>query len=91
MHALLGTPQRQIVCHDLIKAFEECHRTASFAKFGACNEQKEALALCLRQERIERTTRNREESKERNAKKKAVWEALEREQAQEGVRTEVLE
>ncbi len=60
---------------------------------GTCNAQKDALNVCLRQEvryklsprgrsptqRIDRTTRNREEAKERTAKKKAIWAEIDRE------------
>ncbi|CAK9782568.1 UPF0287-domain-containing protein [Cutaneotrichosporon oleaginosum] len=83
MHAPLGVPERQIACADLIQALEECHARGTIAKFfGACNDQKLALNMCLRKERVDRTTRNREASKERNRKKEEAWARLAEERAQ---------
>ncbi|WVQ74944.1 hypothetical protein IAR50_004552 [Cryptococcus sp. DSM 104548] len=84
MHALLGSPEKQLVCAEFIKALEDCHARGLLAKVtGQCNKPKLVLNECLREERIERTTRNRDEAKERNARKKAVWAALEKEKAEE--------
>ncbi|WVR07491.1 hypothetical protein IAU60_004533 [Kwoniella sp. DSM 27419] len=84
MHAPLGTVERQLACADLIRALEQCHARGLVAKLmGECNDQKKALSMCLRQERLDRTARNRDEAKERTLKKKEVWAALEREKAEE--------
>ncbi|OCF37927.1 hypothetical protein I317_06229 [Kwoniella heveanensis CBS 569] len=86
MHAPLGTAERQLACAELISALEQCHAKGMIAKLsGVCNEQKEALSMCLRKERLDRTARNREAAKDRTAKKKEVWAALEREKADEKV------
>ncbi|OXG32043.1 hypothetical protein C360_04311 [Cryptococcus neoformans Bt15] len=87
MHAFLGNPDRQLVCAEFIQALEECHSRGYLARLvGVCNDQKAALGACLRKERLERTERNRDAAKERTAKKKAVWEALEREKAEEAAK-----
>ncbi|WVN85896.1 uncharacterized protein L203_101049 [Cryptococcus depauperatus CBS 7841] len=86
MHPLLGNLQKQYACAEYIQALEECHAKGFLMRWsGGCNDHKKALTLCLRQERIERTTRNRESAKERTEKKKAAWAALEREKAEESV------
>ncbi|KAL7422766.1 hypothetical protein Q5752_002060 [Cryptotrichosporon argae] len=74
MHAPLDVPERQLACAELIAALNACHQKGLLRKFvGGCNDDKRALNACLRQERVERTTRNREESKERNRKKTEAW------------------
>ncbi|GFZ49552.1 hypothetical protein JCM24511_07672 [Saitozyma sp. JCM 24511] len=79
MHAPLGVPERQLVCADLILALEQCHAQGILYRWtGGCNAEKKALGACLRKERIDRTTRNREAAKERTAKKQAVWAELEK-------------
>lgn len=80
MHAPLGVPERQLVCADYIAALEECHANGWLRLLGGCNEQRNNLTMCLRKERIDRTTRNREAAKERTAKKKEVWAELAKEQ-----------
>ncbi|WRT68397.1 uncharacterized protein IL334_005373 [Kwoniella shivajii] len=86
MHAPLGNPDRQIACAELIEAFEKCHAQGMIARMtGQCNSQKAALSMCLRQERKDREARNHEDAKARTLKKKQVWQALEKEKAQEGV------
>ncbi|BEJ13070.1 hypothetical protein CspHIS471_0302440 [Cutaneotrichosporon sp. HIS471] len=83
MHAPLGVPHRQVACAELIQAIEECHARGMIPKFlGACNSQKLALNMCLRQERIDRTTRNREASKVRTRKKEEAWARLDAERAE---------
>ncbi|WWD19066.1 hypothetical protein CI109_103524 [Kwoniella shandongensis] len=85
MHAPLGNPERQLACSELISALEQCHAKGMMYKLaGGCNDQKTALTLCLRKERLDRTERNREDAKARTAKKKEVWAALDREKAEEG-------
>ncbi|RSH77935.1 uncharacterized protein EHS24_003008 [Apiotrichum porosum] len=80
MHAPLGVPERQLACADLIKALHECHNASVWNRFiGGCNDQKQALNMCLRQERVDRTTRNREDSKDRNKKKYDAWDKLKEE------------
>jgi len=80
VHPHLDVPSRQLACGELIAALEECHAKGLLYKIsGGCNDQKYALGLCLRQERIDRTTRNREAAKERTKKKTDAFEAYDRE------------
>jgi len=60
-----------IVCKEFIEALEGWSRF-----FGACNQAKHDLNMCLRRERIERTTRNRENAKVRREKTEKVWKEL---------------
>ncbi|KAI5454531.1 hypothetical protein NCC49_003429 [Naganishia albida] len=78
MHVPLNTPEKEAACREYIQALVECHERGLMTKLlGGCNDQKQALTMCLRQERIERTTRNREKSKLMNEKKQKAWESLE--------------
>ncbi|KAF8584099.1 hypothetical protein K439DRAFT_1244550, partial [Ramaria rubella] len=64
-------------CKDFIQALQECHSAWWGARFmGACNVQKRELNACLRKERLDRSARNRELSKERRAKTEAGWQEL---------------
>lgn len=39
------------VCSEYIQALEECHKSGLLARFnGKCNDHKNALNMCLRQE-----------------------------------------
>ncbi|KAI0781169.1 hypothetical protein BD413DRAFT_503228 [Trametes elegans] len=57
-----------IVCRDFIQALEACHANGWSRWTGACNQAKHELNMCLRKERIDRTTKNREEAKTRREK-----------------------
>ncbi|ELU45747.1 Cmc1 domain-containing protein [Rhizoctonia solani AG-1 IA] len=43
---------------------------------GGCNRAKEQLDACLRQERVARISKNREEAKKRNQMAKQAWSQL---------------
>jgi len=76
MHPQLSQSDKRLVCREFIQALEACHAD-SWAKWtGGCNQIKVDLNLCLRKERIERTTRNREEAKQRRQKTEEVWKEL---------------
>lgn len=50
MHPPLATHKHQ-GCLEAIEALEECHRASFFNKFsGACNEAKQRLDQCLKEE-----------------------------------------
>ncbi|KAJ1308736.1 hypothetical protein OPQ81_004427 [Rhizoctonia solani] len=78
MHAHLATPERQSACGPLIEALEACHASGFFNKYtGGCNKIKEQLNKCLREERVARTVKNREDAKKRNQIAKKAWSELE--------------
>ncbi|KAJ7219082.1 hypothetical protein GGX14DRAFT_434531, partial [Mycena pura] len=66
MHPQLS--ERKLVCKEFIDALEQCHSNNWARLFGLCNQQKDLLNECLREERIERTTQNREAAEERKIK-----------------------
>ncbi|KAJ7905290.1 hypothetical protein B0H14DRAFT_2327503 [Mycena olivaceomarginata] len=55
-------------CKEFLEALEQCHSNNWARLLGQCNRQKEELNVCLRKERIERATENREMAKERKLK-----------------------
>ena len=64
-------------CGHLIKALEECHNRGMIAKFsGQCNGIKHDLDMCLRAERIERTTANRGQAKVRTERKERLFKEI---------------
>ncbi|KAE8207356.1 hypothetical protein CF327_g7359 [Tilletia walkeri] len=80
MHPHLSGDSKQARCGDLIQALNECHARSWLARLtGECNSIKSELTLCLRAERIERTKRNNESAKERQAKKEQAWKEIEEE------------
>ncbi|WOO83854.1 COX assembly mitochondrial protein 2 [Vanrija pseudolonga] len=80
MHEPLGVTDRANACSEFIKALHACHDKSAWSRFtGMCNDEKDALNLCLRKERIDRTTRNREAAKDRTRKKAEAWAALDSE------------
>jgi len=61
------------VCREFVEALNACHASWFRKLTGGCNDTKRELNSCLKQERIDRTTRNREEAKIR---KQAVAENM---------------
>ncbi|KAJ6455789.1 hypothetical protein C8R45DRAFT_845640, partial [Mycena sanguinolenta] len=55
-------------CKEFLEALEQCHSSNWARLLGRCNGQKDELNVCLRNERMERATENREMSKERKLK-----------------------
>lgn len=81
MHVHLTAPDKEAACLAEIQALHACHEAGFIAKYlGACNDVNKALNMCLRQERLARTAKNRESAKERTEKKKIRWEQLEKEE-----------
>ncbi|KAI0670607.1 UPF0287-domain-containing protein [Trametes maxima] len=65
-----------IVCLDFIQALDACHANGWSRWTGACNQAKHDLNMCLRKERIDRTTKNREDAKLRRHKTEQAWKDL---------------
>ncbi|CAO1631093.1 unnamed protein product [Sympodiomycopsis kandeliae] len=77
-HLVQGKQQK---CGDLIKALEECHSRGMIAKFsGQCNDIKHDLNMCLREERIQRTERNRQDAKLRTERKEKLFKSIDNDQ-----------
>ncbi|KAG9015624.1 hypothetical protein FRB90_004695 [Tulasnella sp. 427] len=69
MHVHLTEPDKAAACKGLIEHLQQCHESGLLAKYtGTCNDAKRALDRCLRQERLDRTARNREAAKIRTEK-----------------------
>ncbi|KDQ14043.1 hypothetical protein BOTBODRAFT_33159 [Botryobasidium botryosum FD-172 SS1] len=69
-----------MACKDMIIALHECHQTGLMHRYlGGCNDLKHELNMCLRKERIERTTHNRERAKERRKTTVDAWRKIEEE------------
>ncbi|KAH9946309.1 UPF0287-domain-containing protein [Epithele typhae] len=65
------------VCLQFIQALEVCHSDGGWQRFfGGCNQAKHELNMCLRKERVDRTTRNREQAKERREKIEQAWQEI---------------
>ncbi|KAI0736860.1 hypothetical protein C8Q72DRAFT_28040 [Fomitopsis betulina] len=76
MHPQLETDNKRLVCKDFIQALDACHAN-NWAKWtGGCNRAKNDLNMCLRKERVDRTTQNREEAKRRRQKTEQAWKDI---------------
>jgi len=65
MHPHLTEPGKIGACKDLIEQLQKCHESGFIGRYlGGCNKDETALAKCLRQERVDRTGRNRDTAKE---------------------------
>ncbi|GAA6016858.1 hypothetical protein JCM10207_003275 [Rhodosporidiobolus poonsookiae] len=79
MHPPLADHQ-QTQCLAVIEALQQCHNQHPWLKFaGQCNDAKLALNQCLRQERIDRTTKNREAAKAKRDEIQKKWKEIEQE------------
>ncbi|BGP34569.1 hypothetical protein JCM10296v2_006391 [Rhodotorula toruloides] len=77
MHPPLADHQ-QGSCTEVMQALKQCHDANPWMKFaGACNSQKHALNMCLREERLERTRKNQEAAKEKRKAVEQRWKELE--------------
>ncbi|GAA5964060.1 hypothetical protein JCM8115_000888 [Rhodotorula mucilaginosa] len=76
MHPPLADHQ-QTMCSEVMKALQECHAQYPYLKFvAACNDQKHALNLCLREERLQRTRKNQEAAKEKRRLVQEKWNEI---------------
>ncbi|KAJ1987917.1 hypothetical protein H4R33_002645 [Dimargaris cristalligena] len=77
MHPQLSehkTPQ----CADLIQKLNACHEQRNVAKFfGACNDLKNELTLCLRADRKERSRKNLDAARKKKAEVDRAWKDIE--------------
>ncbi|KAI9788989.1 MAG: hypothetical protein M1816_006447 [Peltula sp. TS41687] len=64
-------------CEEVMLALEECHARGFLHRvFGGCNEAKTRLNKCLRAERVERQTSNREKAKVNRERIQARWREI---------------
>lgn len=64
-------------CEEVMAALEECHAQGFIHKMiGGCNRAKQEVNLCLRAERLERTARNREKSREKKERIQKIWKEI---------------
>ncbi|EIN07792.1 hypothetical protein PUNSTDRAFT_121034 [Punctularia strigosozonata HHB-11173 SS5] len=69
---------KKLVCKSFFDALEKCHADSWLYWTGGCNQIKHDLNMCLRQERLDRAAKNREDAKTRRAKAQAAWADLHR-------------
>ncbi|KAN0066363.1 hypothetical protein ACQY0O_000457 [Thecaphora frezii] len=80
MHPHLVGERKQQHCARLIRALEDCHAQGWWVKItGGCNGIKHELNMCLRAERIDRTNKHVQESKEKRKKTEEIWKAIDQE------------
>ncbi|KHJ31053.1 putative cytochrome c oxidase biogenesis protein cmc1-like protein [Erysiphe necator] len=73
MHPHLHTKHNG-ACEELMNALDECHAKGFLWKVvGMCNDDKNALNRCLREQRNLRTKANREAAKIKNKKIREQW------------------
>ncbi|KAI0078160.1 hypothetical protein K474DRAFT_1558748, partial [Panus rudis PR-1116 ss-1] len=65
-----------IVCKEFIQALEDCHANAWAKWTGGCNQAKLDLNNCLKQDRANQQTKNREAAKQRREKMEKAWQEL---------------
>ncbi|KAI1790800.1 UPF0287-domain-containing protein [Ganoderma leucocontextum] len=68
--------EKKLVCLEFIQALDACHADGWSRWTGACNQAKTNLNLCLRKERVDRTTKNRVEAKAKRGKVEQAWKEL---------------
>ncbi|KAF2013165.1 UPF0287-domain-containing protein [Aaosphaeria arxii CBS 175.79] len=79
MHPHLHNDQAKH-CAEVIAALEECHQRGFISRcFGACNDAKHKVNMCLRAQRLERTRENREAAKEKRKHIEKVWAEIDAE------------
>ncbi|KAF2836534.1 UPF0287-domain-containing protein [Patellaria atrata CBS 101060] len=63
-----------MACEEVMAALDECHaRGFLWRCMGMCNTAKHNVNMCLRAERLERTRKNREAAKIKNAEIRKIW------------------
>ncbi|KAL2271180.1 hypothetical protein VTJ83DRAFT_551 [Remersonia thermophila] len=77
MHPLLHTKDNT-GCEQVMIALEECHARGFLWKaLGMCNNAKEQLVKCLREERVRHQTINRTEEQQKQARIRQKWKEIE--------------
>jgi COX assembly mitochondrial protein 2 len=57
-----------------MNALEACHaRGFMWKAMGMCNEAKEQVTLCLRAERLKRSSKHREDARVKNTRVQKLW------------------
>ncbi|EGN96013.1 hypothetical protein SERLA73DRAFT_185511 [Serpula lacrymans var. lacrymans S7.3] len=74
MHPQLS--DKRIVCREFIQALDACHSNNWARLTGGCNREKDSLNQCLRKERVERSSRNRQNAKEQRLRVEQAWREL---------------
>ena len=66
-----------IGCEEVMALLDECHaRGFIHSVLGNCNQAKRNVNRCLRAARLERTALNREKSREKTEKTRALWKEI---------------
>ncbi|CEQ42343.1 hypothetical protein JCM21900_002366 [Sporobolomyces salmonicolor] len=77
MHPPLAE-HRHEACAQVVAALKDCHDRNPYLKFlGLCNDEKHALNMCLRTERLERTKENSQKAKEKRKEVEKRWKEIE--------------
>ncbi|KAM0790811.1 hypothetical protein ACM66B_004657 [Microbotryomycetes sp. NB124-2] len=64
-------------CAAQMKALKQCHDQYKYLKFiGKCNDEKHALNMCLRGERLNKARNNLEEAKNKRKAVEARWKQI---------------
>ncbi|KAI9741130.1 MAG: hypothetical protein M1834_002843 [Cirrosporium novae-zelandiae] len=64
-------------CEEVMAALDECHARGFLWKVvGGCNDAKTAVNKCLRAQRLERQTANREKAAARTEKYRNTWKEI---------------
>ncbi|TBU32238.1 UPF0287-domain-containing protein [Dichomitus squalens] len=64
------------LCLEFIQALDACHADGWSRWTGGCNQAKQDLNMCLRKERVDRTTKNREQAKAKRERIEYAWKEL---------------
>ncbi|KZT11497.1 UPF0287-domain-containing protein [Laetiporus sulphureus 93-53] len=73
-------PHLLTACKEFIDALNACHADGWKKWTGGCNGVKHNMNMCFRQERVDRSAKNREQAKIKRQKVEQVWKDLNEEQ-----------
>ncbi|KAJ2898812.1 hypothetical protein MKZ38_003632 [Zalerion maritima] len=76
MHPHLHTKDN-VGCTEVMIALEECHAQGFLWKsMGMCNEAKDAVSKCLKEERAKRQTNNRTDTDSKKTRLREIWREI---------------